>query len=317
MERFRPLSRQQIARIVGNDQEAIRAFEKLFQQAGQLTPDEILILSRGIEDAQLAAGSALALVAEADAALQRLAQDAGLAVVPREPDNHARLDYLDFHRVGPHVTQPLRMQWNEGDGTIDVGLSADVTLQIGQETLYFAKNTSGATIENGAAVMFTGTLGASSKLTFALAVADGSSPAHYMMGIATETIADNAFGYVTAFGIVRGFDVSGGNKTVPEVWADGDILYLDPNYPGELTKTAPVAPDLALPIAVVLNAAVGSGSVFVRMKTGEYLRELHDVSAATPASGDVLTYNGSVWVPAPAADAMSVGLVIALRNNLF
>ena len=52
----RPLTRNQIAAFVGNDPEAIRAIERLFQVAGVLTPADVLTLSQLIEDNSLAIG---------------------------------------------------------------------------------------------------------------------------------------------------------------------------------------------------------------------------------------------------------------------
>jgi hypothetical protein len=81
-----------------------------------------------------------------------------------------------------------------------------------------------------------------------------------------------------------------------ETWIDGDILYFNPNIAGGLTNVAPVAPDLNLPIAIVLNASAGSGSVLVRMKSGEYLNELHDVAITSPTNGQVLKYNSTTGI---------------------
>jgi hypothetical protein len=184
------------------------------------------------------------------------------------------------------------MQWNDDDGTIDVGLNADVVLQVGQEMQFYAKNTSGGAIDNGSPVMFTGTLGASGKLTFSKAVADGSITSLYMMGVATEDIPNNGFGYITSFGKVRGFNTSGAPYS--ETWADGDIIYFSPTVAGGWTNVLPAAPNLDLPVAVVLNAATGgSGSIFVRMNTGQYLTSLHDVHALSPSDGQILAYNAA------------------------
>lgn len=264
-------TRNQIARIAQNDPELIKALERLFIVAGDLTPADIAALTILIEAA---------------------AYDAGVANNKAESyqPNFQKLDYIDFNRVGPHVTLPRRMQWNEDDGTIDVGMNADVVLQVGQEMQYYAKNTSGGDILNGTPVMFTGTLGASGKLTFGKAVADGSAPAIYMMGVATEDIANNGFGYITSFGKVRGFNTSG--TPYGETWNDGDILYFSPTVAGGWTNVRPDAPNLDLPVAVVLNAATGgSGEIFVRMKTGETINSLHDVQAPSPSDGDILEYD--------------------------
>jgi hypothetical protein len=299
-----PITRKQIAAFVGGDPETVRAIEALFRDVQQGIPADVTALAAqivaltaevdenaaSIVDGQVTGATTGARVEALAGALHELAKAIeGLSIRPRtEHANAARLDYLDWNRVGPHVSQGLRMQWNDDDGTIDVGLNDNVMLQVGQEILFFAKNTSGGTIANGTPVMFNGTVGASAKLEFTEAVADGSSPPEYMMGVTTEEIANNGWGYVTSFGIVRGFNTSG--TPYGETWADGDILYFSGT--GQWTKTRPAAPALDLPVAVVLNAATGgSGSIFVRMKTGQRVQDIHDVEAAAPSAGDVLIYD--------------------------
>lgn len=187
------------------------------------------------------------------------------------------------------VYSPGVTAWNSDDGTLDVGLYGGSVLQTGQEIHYYAKNTSGGTITNGTPVMFTGTVGASSKLTFGPAVADGSVLADYMMGVATQDIANNAFGYVTSFGVVRGFDTS--------AWPDGTLLYFNPAVPGTWTDVAPVAPAINVPVAVVLNSASGgSGSILVRMTIDSALNRLQDVyinGTGTPLNNDILVYDSA------------------------
>lgn len=280
-------TRNQIAKVAGNDPEMIKALERLFIVAGDLTPADV---------------AALTILINASA------YDAGAANNKAESyqSNFLKTDYIDFNRVGPHVAAARRMQWNEDDGTIDVGMNDNVMLQVGQETQYYAKNTSGGDILNGTPVMFTGTLGASGKLTFGKAVADGSAPAIYMMGVATEDISNNGFGYITSFGKVRGFNTSG--TPYGETWNDGDILYFSPTAPGTWTNVRPTAPNLDLPVAVVLNAATGgSGEIFVRMKTGETVNSLHDVEAPSPSDGDILEYDSgnARWQNAPNAGRTS------------
>lgn len=201
-------------------------------------------------------------------------------------------DYIDFDTVAAPALTTGRLAWNPDDGTLDIGLNNGVVLQTGQETLFFAKNTSGGSIANGTPVMFTGVVGASGKLTFGKAIADGSVPSDYMMGVATQTVADNGFGYVTSFGLVRGFDTSG--TPYGEVWADGDLLYFGTAAPGTWTKVPPSAPAIHEPVAVVTNAASGgSGSIFVRMKISEKLTTLQDVyiNGGGPLAGQMLIYD--------------------------
>lgn len=202
-------------------------------------------------------------------------------------------DYIDLPEIGPHVSKERRVQWNRDDGTMGIGLYGGDVLRVGQELMYYAKNTSSGLVTRGTPVMFTGTVGSSGKLTFGPAIADGSVLADYMMGAATQDIANNEFGYVTSFGLVRGFDTTG--APYGEVWNDGDLLYFDPATPGTWTKVKPVAPAIDVPVAVVINADNGgSGSIFVRMTVAEALSRLQDVYInGTPLAGQVLIYDAT------------------------
>lgn len=298
MDRFRPLSRQQIARIVGNDQEAIRAFEKLFQQAGQLTPDEILVLSRGIEDAQLAAGSAMALGAEADASIRRAVQDAGLSIVPREHENNLKLDYIDLDQSAPHVNRIARMAWNATDKTIDVGMDYGVVQQVGLETYARVQNSTGVTIPNGSVVAFVG-VGSGDVISVAPYLADGSTPSLFVLGIMTHDLLNSGeIGYCTVWGHVRTLDTS--------AYAVGDILYASPTVAGELTAFKPTAPNKVIAMAVVLVAGV-SGSIFVRPEV-EMDRWYGSFSKTTNASPAVINTAYALTFDATAeANGVSIG----------
>lgn len=269
------------------DFESIKEFERLISLVDSLIPSTVI-------DLEIAAKSADSKGHEALEALSRIADELkalNLSPTHRE-DNFVVADYIDFSDYGSHVTRERRVQWNNADGTMDVGLYNGVVLQSGQEVHAYAENDEGATIFNGRAVMVSGTVGASGKIKIKLAVADGTIDENYMLGIATQDILDGEWGYITLLGLVRGFDTTGNDKTVPEAWADADILYFDPAFPGELTKVEPIAPDLDLPVAMVIHAGAGSsGSIIVRMKTGERVNSLHDVTATSPRDLDLLQYN--------------------------
>lgn len=309
------LTRYQLATFLKNH-EQIKQFERLFQLADEIAPaSDTTGISIQAGNAEAAANEALALIVnlaqdmainsgaadqKAVQALDTLGRIATalemLATAPAIQNNNSVVaDYIDLPEDGPHVTQARRVQWNRDDGTMDVGLYGGSVLQVGQELMYYAKNTSGGLIANGTPVMFTGTVGPSGKLTFGMAVADGSVLADYMMGVATQDIADNDFGYVTSFGLVRGFNTTG--APYGEVWADGDLLYFDPATPGTWTNVKPVAPAIDVPVAVVINAVSGgSGSIFVRMTVAEALSRLQDVyinGTGTPLAGQVLIYDAT------------------------
>lgn len=215
-------------------------------------------------------------------------------------DSTVSLDSVLFNTSA--VTDPVQGQigWNSEDHTLDLGLNGDVVLQLGQEMHYLVRNGTASPITSGQVVMATGTVGASGRIVVGLAVGDGSVPGKYTMGVATETIAAGADGYVTAFGKVRGVDTRG--------WDEGDILYLDPAVPGGLTNVVPTAPSSHVTVAIVISS-FSNGTIFVRPTYGSNFTENDDVVVTNPQVGEVLVYNGSVWVnKAVTADMDKVGV---------
>jgi hypothetical protein len=205
------------------------------------------------------------------------------------------------------------LTWDEDRGTYNIAGTGETSFKIGEDLVYYAKNTSGSTIPIGSSVMFTGAVGSSGLLTFGLAVADGSVDPDYMMGITQQEIPHNGFGYVKHFGLLRGFRTDG----VPqgETWSDGDLLYFDAATPGSLTKVKPVSPAVHEPIAVVVTASSGnSGSIFVRMKVSESLATLRDVYVnGSLTNGDVLIYD--VTQDRFEANTLTAGANITITNG--
>lgn len=323
------LNRDQLAQFL-TDHRQIRAFEKLFANIDELnnvdyseleiaaqtadwkaTNAEALVYilkENEVQQALLDAQTAIQKANEAIASLEALKRDAELVLTAplKQEDVGVRTDYIKFWRENFYDDgnfyqhEARRLHWNDEIETLELGLTDYLGLHVGFAEMYYVKNTSGGTINKGEAVMFSGTLGASGKLTCAKLVSDGSVDHNYIMGIAAMDMDNNDFGYIQQFGQVRGVDTSGGNKTVPETWNDGDVLYSDPAYPGELTNVQPAAPALSVPIAVVIYASNATpipgqfnGTLFVRVKTGETLGELIDVEVTTPTDKNLIAYNSS------------------------
>jgi len=144
--------------------------------------------------------------------------------------------------------------------------------------------------------------------------ATGITSGQLIMGIAAEAIALNGFGLVSSFGLVRGFNTTG--TPYGETWADGDILYYNPSFAGGLSKNLPAAPTPHVVVAAVVNAATaGSGSVFVRVQSEPLVSQLSDVYAPTPATGDVLVYDGvqQRWESGPLTPS---SLPASVKSNL-
>lgn len=200
-----------------------------------------------------------------------------------------------------------QIAWNDQYSTLDVGMNGgSVIQQVGFHSYYRIK--ASAAITKGQLIMFTGAVGASGILTGAPATSIQSGLV--LMGIAAENIANNGFGEVTAFGLVRGFNTTGG----AENWQQGDILYYNPAVAGGLTKTAPAAPTPKAVIAAVVNAGSGeSGSLFVRTTFEPTIGELSDVSAASPLAGSLLIRNATAgtW----SAAQLTAGSGVTITNT--
>jgi hypothetical protein len=158
------------------------------------------------------------------------------------------------------------------------------------------KNDSGVTISKGKAVMAVGAVG--DRIRVALANADGTVSAKYMMGVASQNIADGAEGYINLLGEIRNLNTA--------AYTVGTILHIDPDTPGDLTSAVPVSPELDMPIAIVTRSHASTGIIFIRMwNQGVDLAEVNDVALTSPTSGDLLRYNGTIWINSSVLDGGS------------
>lgn len=204
---------------------------------------------------------------------------------------YVETDYVDFDTNAVVVNGVGRLYWDRADHskTLALGMAGgSVIQQIGEELYYRVKASSAIT--NGQVVMFTGSVGASGGLTAAPATGLLPDQSSYVMGIATESIASNNWGYVTYFGVVRGIDTTGG----AEAWVDGEILYYNPLVTGGLTKNKPAAPNPVVIVAAVIHAA-SNGSLFVRPAYGSVLGGSDgNVSFSSLTDGDMIVYDGAL-----------------------
>ena len=185
----------------------------------------------------------------------------GLTDVYTKTEVHTVLPKVGFDTANVTAPSAGQMAWNIDENTVDLGLNG-ATLQIGQEQLVRVRNNTGSTIINGTAVMATGTLGNSGRVTVAPANINGSSY-KYMLGVVTESIAAGADGFCTVFGKVRGIQTNGANYG--ETWVDGDVIYVKDSDGGALTKAVPTGTQVKLPIAIVIKSHDTNGTLFVRV----------------------------------------------------
>jgi hypothetical protein len=204
------------------------------------------------------------------------------------------LDKLTFDVAAEEdLTAPGEIAWDAEFGTFDAVLSNGddlVTMHIGQDIYYRVKNASGVTLTKGTLVMATTPSGSSGKISVTKAVADGSVPSQYIMGVVAEEIEADAEGFVVHFGRVRRLDTQ-----TPD-WNPGDILWADPAVPGGLTKVEPAAPNSRTIVAIVLSRNTANGAIFVRPTYGSDLGDDERVRLTNLTNGQALIYNGTVGV---------------------
>lgn len=196
---------------------------------------------------------------------------------------------LDFDTTPPaQANQPGRLHWNNADSIQTLSLDmagGHVVQQVGEETYYRVK--AQGNILDGDVVMLAGTLGNSGGLLAAKATGLTSLQSEYILGVATEDIANNTWGYVTFFGEVKGIDTTGGG----EAWVDGQILYYNPAVAGGLTKNKPSVPNAIVVVATVVHAHA-NGILFVRPTYGYHFGQIDtNVSFGTLADGNLVSYD--------------------------
>ena len=323
------LTRDQLAQFL-TDQQQIRQFELLFSVV-----DELQVITG--TDFEYQADTAAATANEALAQIAALAQDTAvddavlnakvqqaldaipglaqvlnlMALAPVEQHNNSvTTDYIDFNTNAPAPAIKVgRLHWN-GGYTLNLEMTPNVNQSIGESQYYYIK--ASANIAKGQLVMFDGSVGSSGVLKGKPST--GLTNGQLVMGVAAEAIANNDFGLVSSFGLVRGFNTTG--APYGEVWADGDILYYNPSFAGGLTKNLPAAPTPHVVVAAVVNAApAGSGSIFVRVQAEPLVSQLSDVYAPAPSTNDVLLYDGvqQRWESGPLTAA---ALPAFVKSNL-
>ncbi len=180
------------------------------------------------------------------------------------PLEQANLPWTTFGRdPGPYPsTIPGTVYWDNADRSKTLAVvmedSGDIVQDIGEETFYRVKASS--PITKGQVVMLTGTVGASGGLLAAPATGLSARQSEYIMGIATQNIALNGWGYVTWFGEIKGIDTRGLSDGG---WVNGQLLWYNPAVAGGLTKTKPNLPNPIVLVAAVVYAA-NNGILFVR-----------------------------------------------------
>lgn len=196
---------------------------------------------------------------------------------------------IEFDQTPTGTPGVAIMQWNDQDGTVDLGLKGgNVTLQIGQEQVTRVVNKTGGNLleANYQSVRISGAQG--NRLKVALAQANNDANSAETLGIVTETINDNQEGFITTSGLVRNINTTGSIQG--ETWADGDMLYLSGTVAGQLTNIKPTAPIHTVIMGYVVRAHATQGQIYVKVDNGYELDELHNVAISSPLNNQGLFY---------------------------
>lgn len=178
------------------------------------------------------------------------------------------------------------LSWNENDQTLEIAVNSEVTIQLGQEQVFYGKATEA--ISNGEAVMFAGAQG--DHLLFRKA--DVTVPffrQEWIIGVATQNLANNQFGFVTTQGKVR--DLNTNN------FSEGALLYLDPTQAGRLIDSEPPEPNYQILMAAVTRSHQNHGTIYVRPTFNHKLEQLQDVVVQNVTQDELLVWIDSeqIW----------------------
>jgi uncharacterized protein (TIGR02145 family) len=173
------------------------------------------------------------------------------------------------------------IMYNSGSGTLELKMSNDVTLQIGQEHLRKVKNDSGVVITNGKLVYVSGGLGANALVK--LATTEDQDAAQRTFGMATQDITVGGTGYITLLGDVNGLNTSG--------ITEGAELWLGTS--GNYTSTEPTGATPRVYIGRCLRSHATAGVVGVNVRPIPRMHKLSGVSGTPTNTGQIYRYNAS------------------------
>jgi len=197
-------------------------------------------------------------------------------------------DSITFNTAKDGTVGVGEVEYNDTQGSLIQGLKGGlVTNVIGQQLHQRVNNRTGATLTKGTAVYLSGSQGNRITVAKALGVTDAFSANTF--GIVAESIANNQSGYVITEGLITGINTS--------ALVEDSAVYLSPTVAGGLTSTKPQAPQHTVYIGVCVKSNAGSGELFVKIRNGQELDELHDVRISNPLNNASLYYksNEGIW----------------------
>ena len=197
-------------------------------------------------------------------------------------------DSITFNTAKDGTVTVGEVEYNDTQGSLIQGLKGGlVTNVIGQQLHQRINNRTGSTLAKATAVYLSGSQG--NRITVAKALATSDPTSANTFGIVAESIANNQSGYVITEGLITNINTS--------ALVEDSAVYLSPTVAGGLTSTKPQAPQHNVYIGVCVKSNAGSGELFVSIKNGLEITELHDVRITSPVDKASLYYksNEGLW----------------------
>ena len=195
-------------------------------------------------------------------------------------------DSITFKTTKDGTVGVGEVEYNDTQGSLIQGLKGgNVTNVIGQQLHQRVNNRTGSTLAKGTAVYLSGSQGNRITVAKALGVTDAFSANTF--GIVAESISNNQSGFVITEGLLTGINTS--------ALTEDSAVYLSPTVAGGLTSTKPQAPQHTVYIGICVKSNAGSGELFVKIRNGQELDELHDVRITSPVDKASLYYSGGLW----------------------
>lgn len=168
-------------------------------------------------------------------------------------------DKLDITAVSQPATPSAgttRLYSRTGVSTLDSLAylnTLGVPIVLGRDVVFFAKNTSGASITKGSVVCINS---ASASIPLVIkAQADSGMTKLPAVGVVVADIPNNTVGMVMITGTINNVNTSGVGA--------GSTLYVSPTTAGLFTDTRPTHPNVIQPIGECLNSNASTGAILV------------------------------------------------------
>jgi len=275
--------------------------------------EELVIKGRTIEGVSVTPTNDLTMAYGSDWGLgDKVSIVAGTTTITRTVTEVGLLISEDGVRIGATVGEPAAEESFGSTQNATIDNSARISyLERNEPSVeyvrQYVKNDQGTTITKGQAVYGAGANG--TNFLVKLAKADTEPTSSKTLGLLSQDLDANGFGYVVTEGVLGGLNTSAATA--------GDTVWLSQTTAGALifgTANRPsgtsTPPGHMVFIGWVIRSNSNNGEIYVKPQNGFELSELHDLAITSPANNNLLAYDSAsgFWKNETAAQANLVDL---------